>query len=77
MSLFRELLTREADTNSLARPGTLHARPWQICAGGLRESLQRFASFFREPLFTASATEREVGLGLWEGIEGSFEELGF
>ena len=38
--------------------------------GGLRESLQRFAAFFREPLFTASATEREAGLALdtaWRG----------
>ncbi|CAE7558925.1 Ide [Symbiodinium sp. CCMP2592] len=33
---------------------------FEVSPSGLRESLQRFASFFREPLFTASATEREV-----------------
>lgn len=32
-------------------------------AGALLESLKRFGSFFKEPLFTASATEREAGHG--------------
>ncbi|CAJ1389816.1 unnamed protein product [Effrenium voratum] len=34
---------------------------FEVSPSALLESLKRFSSFFREPLFTPSATEREVG----------------
>lgn len=57
---FERFLTANSGSQNAFTTESATTYFFDVSPGALLESLKRFGSFFKEPLFTASATEREV-----------------